>query len=112
MANKRITRGVVRNKEEIYKETFRKRGVNHIDHYPTAQMYHPVAKDLANIESIKHIWKVGDRYSKLAYEFYGDPRLWWVIAWYNQLPTESHVSLGDIIYIPTPFDKILALIGG
>ena len=112
MANKRITRGVVRNKEEIYKETLRKRGVNHIDHYPTAQLYHPVAEDLVNVESIKHIWKVGDRYSKLAYEFYGDPRLWWVIAWYNQLPTEAHVSYGNVIYIPTPIDEILAVLRG
>ena len=112
MADTRLIRNVLRNDKVQYKELFRKRGVNYIDHYPTPHLYHPTAEDLADIETIKHVWKVGDRYSKLAYEFYGDPRYWWIIAWYNQLPTESHVSLGDVVYIPTPFDKILALIGG
>ena len=112
MADTRLTRKIVRNDEEQYKELFRKRGVKHIDHYPTATLKHPTASELSDIETIKHVWKTGDRYSKLAYEFYGDPRFWWVIAWYNQLPTESHVTLGDVIYIPTPFEEILAILGG
>jgi len=112
MSNKRILKSTVRNAEELYKETFRKRGVNHIDHYPTPKLYHPEASDLRNIDTIKHIWKVGDGYSKLAYKFYGDPKLWWVIAWYNQLPTDAHVSFGDVIYIPTPLDEILSILRG
>ena len=112
MSIKRLTRSIVRNKEEIYKEHLRKRGVKHIDHYSTVEMHHPDADDLEDVESLTHVWGIGDRYSKLAYQHYGDPRYWWIIAWYNQLPTESHVSLRDVVYIPTPFDKILALIGG
>ena len=107
MSGKRVTRRILRNKEELYKETLRQRGRKHIDHYSTPALYHPTADDIANIEIVSHIWKTGDRYSKLAYKFYGDTTLWWVIAWFNQLPTESHIELGDVIQIPTPLDKVL-----
>ena len=55
----------------------------------------------------KHVWKTGDRYYKLSKQYYGDPTYWWLIAWYNQKPTEADIDLGDIIYIPLPFEKIL-----
>lgn len=110
MSVKRMSRAVVRNQEEIYEETMRKRGVKYIDQYPTAQMHHPTVDEIANIQTIGHVWKVGDRYSKLAYEHYGDAELWWVIAWYNQLPTESHINLGDTIMIPTPIETVLPLL--
>jgi len=50
---------------------------------------------------------VGDRYFKLAHRFYGDSKLWWVIAWFNKKPTESHVDVGDLILIPTDLYQIL-----
>ena len=53
----------------------------------------------------------GDRLDNLAYEFYGDPRYWWVIAWFNKKPTESHCSLGDIIRIPKPIGQVLTSLG-
>ena len=109
---KRLTRGVVRNEEELYEDTLQQRGVKHIDHYPTATLHHPSAAELGEIELVAHIWKVGDKYSKLAYEFYGDSKLWWVIAWYNQLPTDAHVELGKVIQIPLPLNKILAVLRG
>ena len=54
-----------------------------------------------------HIWKEGDRFFKLAHQYYGDSTMWWVIAWFNRTPTEAHVSLGDTIYIPRPLDLVL-----
>jgi len=110
MSIKRMSRSVVRNKEELYKETLKQRGVKFIDHYPTAQMHHPTAEEIADIDSLNHVWKTGDRYSKLAHEYYGDPELWWVIAWYNQKPTDSHNTLGDVLYIPMPLEKIMLLL--
>jgi len=111
MAN-RLSRPVVRNKEELYKELLRKRGVNHIDHYPTPILNHPEAEDIEDIEIISHVWKQGDRYSKLAHKHYGDARFWWVLAWFNQLPTESHIDYGDVIQIPTPLEDILEILEG
>lgn len=113
MSVKRLTRATARNQEEQYKETFRKRGVKYIDQYPTAILNHPTPQQIAlNVQMIGHTWKVGDRYSKLAHQFYGDAELWWVIAWFNQLPTDSHVSLGQTIHIPMPLHKILAILRG
>jgi len=44
----------------------------------------------------------------LAAKHYGDPNLWWVLAWYNKKPTESHFSVGDTVYIPTPAEEVVA----
>lgn len=44
-----------------------------------------------------------DRIDLIAYRFYNDARLWWVIAVANgmeEIPTELHV--GDDILIPSP----------
>ena len=100
------------NKEEMYGEHFEKRGVNHIIQYKTFNMRHPTAAQIANLTMVGHTWSLGDRYYKLAHKYYGDSRWWWIIAWFNQKPTESHCSLGQIINIPLPLDKILAILRG
>ena len=53
------------------------------------------------------ISKESKRLDHYAHEYYGDSRLWWVIAWYNKTPTESHVSLGSVLSIPNPISKVL-----
>ena len=55
----------------------------------------------------KYVWKTGDRYYTIANKFYGDSRLWWAIAWFNQKPTEGHINQGDLLYIPKPIGKLL-----
>jgi nucleoid-associated protein YgaU len=64
-----------------------------------------------NLISQQHIWSSGDRFYKLAHSAYGDSKYWWVIAWYNKTPTEAHVQIGDILYIPLPLERILSLYG-
>ena len=84
------------------------RGQKRVEHYTTPR--HPdltKAKRLKLIR-IKHVWKVGDKFWNLACEPYDDASLWWLIAWYNQKPTEAHITLGDVIIIPKPLDKILS----
>ena len=84
------------------------RGVKKIQQYSTPKMKYPSPQAIAdNIERIPHVWKSRDMYWKLAAEFYGDSQLWWVIAWFNKKPTESHCKLGDIIYIPIPLETVL-----
>ena len=41
-------------------------------------------------------------------DYYGNAGLWWVIAWFNKKPMDTEVSLGDLIMIPLPIEKILA----
>jgi|14_taG_2_1085336.scaffolds.fasta_scaffold02044_2 hypothetical protein len=52
------------------------------------------------------IWQRNTRLFKLAFEFYGDSKLWWIIGWFNQKPTDSHFSVGDEVLIPFPLDEI------
>ena len=54
---------------------------------------------------------MGDRYYKLADGYYGDSRYWWIIAWFNKKPTESHIKVGDIIRVPTSLGDILSAMG-
>lgn len=53
------------------------------------------------------IWQRRTRLFKLAHAFYGDSTLWWVIAWFNQKPTDADYSIGDVVYIPFPLEKII-----
>ena len=57
----------------------------------------------------KYRWKLGDKYWKIANEFYNDPSLWWVIAWFNRRPTEAHNKSGDLIFVPVPVEELLSL---
>lgn len=100
------------NLDEAYKRYLKKtRGLTKIKQYDTPTFKHPTAEEMQNFQTISHIWGTGDRYFKLASEYYDDPTLWWVIALFNQKPTESHVSLGDVIYIPVPLESVLFHIG-
>ena len=84
------------------------RGIKKIRQYSTAKMTYPKPEAIANeIQRVSHIWKSKDMYWKLAATHYGDSQLWWVIAWFNKKPTESHCKLGDIIHIPMPLETVL-----
>jgi len=48
---------------------------------------------------------------KLANQYYGEPRYWWVIAWYNGLPAETEIENGSVIYIPVNVANALKVLG-
>ena len=103
-------RGKALNKNKLYDETFKKRGVKYIKHYRTPNLRFPTEKELKKIDSVEHIWKLGDRYEKLAFESYGDSKYWWVIASFNKKPTESFNNPGDVIKIPINLSDALQVI--
>lgn len=103
------TREVYTNNHKNYKEVIRKRGARFIRQYGTPILRHPTSDEIGQLQLIGHTWGLGDRYYKLAEQHYGDPEKWWVIAWFNQKPTESHVEDGETIYIPLPLDRVLQL---
>lgn len=107
MASRYDNRMVATNDNRLYKEMFRERKINFIKQFATPNMKYPSADEISRLETIAHTWTVGDRYYKLAFEYYGDSEMWWIIAWYNQKPTESHVENGETVFIPLPLDKIL-----
>lgn len=93
-----------------YKEIFKERNVKYIMQYLTANMTYPSTEQIMQLSNYSHVWKLGDRFYKLADQYYQDPSLWWIIAWYNKRPTESHVQIGQILRIPLPLDKILQIL--
>tara|TARA_R100000664_G_C2681324_1_gene89209 strand:- start:145 stop:486 length:342 start_codon:yes stop_codon:yes gene_type:complete len=98
------------NSHKMYDEFFRERGVKFIKHFRTGKLKYPSASQLKRLVTISHIWKMGDRYEKLAQNYYGDSRYWWVIAWVNKRPAELTNKLGDVIFIPTSLEDTLSLL--
>lgn len=84
-------------------------------------------KQIRNLESIKyyenyvfsrdflfqeygiteHVWSHGDKLYKLANQYFGDRNLFWIIGLFNNKPTDSHYSYGDVVYIPNDFIKFI-----
>lgn len=107
MASRYDKRSIFFNQEPLYEHLFEDRHQRGIRHYDTAVFRYPTQKELSRITKKPHVWKVGDRFYKLAAENYGNSKYWWVIAMFNQTPTESHVSPGTQIYIPLPLENVL-----
>ena len=100
------------NDIETYKKYLKKRGLESVRQYNTPKMFYPTdLQAREDFTTVKYIWSTGDRFFKLADEYYGDPTMWWVIAFYNQKPTEFDLEIGQVIYIPTPLESILYCIG-
>ena len=100
------------NVDEAYKRYLKKtRGDKEIRQYDTPTFKHPSSAETRKFNVINHIWGTGDRFFKLASEYYDDPTMWWVIALYNQKPTEFHIKIGDVLYIPTPLETVLFYVG-
>ena len=100
-------RKIFNNVDELYQEMAEERDVNKFRQYETPNFRYPSPDELKEVGFINHIWKSGDRFFKLAARHYGDPQLWWIIAWFNKIPTESHAKKGQIVLIPKPLGKIL-----
>ena len=94
----------------MYKEQREARNVRSVNHYSSPNMSYPNATQMAKITSVNHVWKQGDRYYKLAHKHYGDKKLWWLIAWFNLAPTESHLVTGQRIRIPLPLEAALSFL--
>tara|TARA_R110001583_G_scaffold13454_1_gene57821 strand:+ start:964 stop:1287 length:324 start_codon:yes stop_codon:yes gene_type:complete len=93
-----------------YEEILRKKDLNYITQYETPILTHLQDEDYPLLNFIPHIWQTGDKYYKLAGQYYKNPSLWWVIAWINKKPTESHVKMGETIYITLSLEQTMALI--
>tara|TARA_B100000925_G_C21949267_1_gene448179 strand:+ start:780 stop:1124 length:345 start_codon:yes stop_codon:yes gene_type:complete len=97
------------NAEKIYRELLSSRGLKKVKQYTTPIFNTLDAKKRGSLDRIRHVWTIGDRLYKLASEYYGDPEMWWLIAWYNQKPTESHYNLGDTVLIPLPIEDAITM---
>ena len=108
-ASRYLNRTVFINQTDEYRSYYEERNLKFLRHLSSPVYKTIEAEDLKNIATISHLWKVRDRYWKLGAKYYNDPKLWWLIAWWNGKPTEGHVKPGDFIYIPVPQEKALSL---
>ncbi|HAW80769.1 MAG TPA: hypothetical protein DCX27_14280 [Balneola sp.] len=112
MPNKRYRNTLTRENESDYYSSLRdKRGVNKITQYKTPVLKNPTVAERARVSSIPHIWSYGDRLYKLADQYYGDSRYWWVIAWWNGRAIESDIALGTKLKIPLNIEQALDALG-
>ena len=98
-------RFVFLNSDELYEDILRRKRITSLKQYQTSLFTNLRSKP--GIETSIHIWKTGDRYFKLANQYYGRPELWWIIALYNKKPTEGSLKRGDLVFIPTPVEALL-----
>lgn len=99
------------NSSQVYREIFEDRGVVQIKQYGTRNLIYPTKRQVDQMDIVAHRWVYGDMYYKLAFENYGDSSMWWVIAFFNQAPTESHLRFGSIVYVPHPIERVLGFYG-
>ncbi len=112
MPNRYDNRSIFRNDHESYENLLEERGVSFIRQYGTPRMSYPTIDDISSFSTAQHIWKVGDKFYKLAIQYYTDPQYWWVIALYNQAPTEASFRVGDLVEIPMPLERVLRTLKG
>ena len=99
------------NQEDTYSEVLESRGVTKIRQYGSPNMTHPTREEIRHLQRVGHVWKVGDRFYKLAHRYYGDAKYWWVIAWWNSYPTEATVRKGTVLYVPINLEDALNILG-
>tara|TARA_R110001592_G_scaffold153162_3_gene381285 strand:- start:2735 stop:3085 length:351 start_codon:yes stop_codon:yes gene_type:complete len=97
--------------KSVYTEKFDKNRRSYIPIIQTININYPTFEEMLELDYVDRVWTMGDRYHKLAEIYYGDPTYWWVIAWFNKKPTESHIKPGDVIRVPTSLGSILSVMG-
>lgn len=103
--------GTVFNDTEEHAETIGRRGLGFLRHHRSMKLKEITPEDSQRLVHKYHVWKQSDRFWKLSNKYYGDPGYWWVIARYNEQPTESHLDNGDTIVIPFPLQVTLRVMG-
>ena len=91
----------------IYQEIIDNRNIRQVIQYASPAFPPLTAERRRSVQYDLHVWKRGDKFYKLAHQYYGDPSLWYLIAWFNQTPTENHVNLGDTIMVPTYSERVM-----
>ena len=110
MSDRMGNRKLYYNSKDIYKHLRKERGnKDYIRHYGTPVLKKMTVEEIATLDIINVHWSAGSKLYKLAHKYYNDSKMWWVIAAFNQKPTDSHFSAGDVVYIPLPLEKVLTL---
>ena len=110
MTDRNEKREIFLNDHEFYKKKLRDRGIPFFRHYSKMKISHITPDDMDNLSILDHIYKTGDSLSKLAFQYYGDTRHWWVLAAFNKKPIDNLIKIGDTIHIPLPLNEVVYLL--
>ena len=111
MSKRNRRRNIATNSQQMYKKVFDKKGVKSLIQYSTPVFKRPTQEDLDKIKFETYTWSVGDRFWRLADRFYGNREYWYIIARFNNVPTEAHLKTGDDIKIPTNLGTAIEVLG-
>ena len=103
-------RRILNNNLERYEPLLEKRHKSSLRHYNTFQTKKIEIEQLQQIEKRAHRWVASDKFFKLASVYYDNPELWWIIAYFNEKPTENHCTPGDLIFVPLPLERVLSIL--
>tara|TARA_A100001515_G_scaffold115643_1_gene97314 strand:- start:275 stop:622 length:348 start_codon:yes stop_codon:yes gene_type:complete len=101
----------VLTKRDMFKQVKERRGQDSISIYGTPRFNRITDRDLQGIDYESYIWSRGDRFFKLAHDYYGDVNYWWVIPLFNNVPTEHHLDIGEEIFIPIDKEVVTSILG-
>jgi len=91
-----------KNLYAIYRDLLEDRDRQYINQWGTTTFTKLAESKAETITEEKIMWQPGDRLDKLASRAYKDSQYWWIIARYNNKPTDAHYKNGDIVRIPHP----------
>lgn len=97
--------------EERFPTVLKRRLRTSVRHYDTNRFNSPTEEEKGLLSGDIHIWGTGDKFYKLSLKYYGTIEDWYIIAMFNNKPTEFHVKEGDEIQIPFPLYLAKELFG-
>jgi len=107
MASRYNDRKIFRNDDPIYSEMLEDRKLRYFRQYDSPRFKALTPARLRKLTLIQEPWGESSRLSNLAAKHYGDPTYWWVIARFNNKPTDAHFKTGEIVRIPIPRELII-----
>ena len=76
-------------------------------YFNSSSVPQPVRKILNAPTDINHVLKIGERIDNLAYKYYKDPTLSWIIMCANpEFHNEFDISFGTNLRIPFPLERV------
>lgn len=110
MIDRNEKREIFLNDNPLYRKKAKERGLPFFRHYSKLKLSYISPEDMGNLTIVDHIYKTGDSLMKLSFKYYGDVRMWWVLAAFNKKPIDNLINIGDIIHIPVPLEEAVYLL--